>query len=237
MAQYVKLIKKEVIANNTMAFYWEKPGGFEFVAGQFCEITLLNPPNTDEGGNTRAFSFINTPYEYCLATATRIRDTAYKHNLQNLPIGTEVKLTGPYGDFKLHKNPEKPAVYIIGGVGITPVRSIIATATHDKLPHKITLIYSNRTPVDAPFILDFEDFAKNNPNFTFIPVYTKSEDSEQGSEAGHINTDILKKYVSDISKPIYYLSGPAGMVKAMRQLLVEIGADEDNIRAEEFDGY
>jgi ferredoxin-NADP reductase len=237
MAQYVKLIKKEVIADNTMAFYWEKPTDFEFIAGQFCEITLLNPLTTDEEGNTRAFSFVYTPYEKNLVTATRIRDTAFKQNLQDLPIGTEVKLTGPYGDFKLHKNQDKAAVFIIGGIGITPVRSIIATATHDKLLHKITLIYSNRTPADAPFISDFEDFSQDNPNFTFVPVYTKVSETEWNGESGHINTEMLKKYIPDISKPIYYLSGPAKMVKAMRQLLVEVGADEDNIRSEEFDGY
>jgi ferredoxin-NADP reductase len=237
MAYYVKLVKKEVIARDTMAFYWEKPAGFEFIAGQFCEITLLNPASTDEEGNTRAFSFVRMPYEDNLVTATRIRNTAFKQNLQILPIGTEVKLTGPYGDFKLHKNPDQPAVFIIGGIGITPVRSIIATAAHDKLPHKITLIYSNRTSADAPFIADFEDFAKSNPNFTFVPVYTKVNGVKPGFESGHINADMLKKHISDISKPIYYLSGPAAMVKAMRKLLVEIGADEDNIRAEEFDGY
>jgi ferredoxin-NADP reductase len=237
MAYYIKLLKKEFIARDTMAFYWEKPAGFEYIAGQFCEITLLNPPSTDEEGNTRAFSFVGTPSDDNLATATRIRDTAFKHNLQDLPIGTEVKLTGPYGDFKLHKNQDKPAVFLIGGIGITPVRSIIATATHDKLPHKISLIYSNRTTADAPFVSDFVDFAKRNPNFTFVPVYTRPSEVETGGKSGHINAEMLRKNITDISKPIYYLSGPAGMVKAMRLLLVEIGADEDNIRAEEFDGY
>jgi len=237
MAYYIKLLKKKVTARNTMAFYWEKPAGFEFIAGQFCEITLINPPITDEAGNTRAFSFVSTPFDKNLVTATRIRNTAFKQNLHDLPIGTEIKLTGPYGDYKLHKNFDKPAVFIIGGIGITPVRSIIAMATHDKLPHKITLIYSNRTSADAPFLSDFEDFAKNNPNFTFVPVYTRLDNAEPDGENRHINAEMLRKHINDILKPIYYLSGPSEMVKAMRQLLVEIGADEDNIRTEEFDGY
>ena len=237
MAYFIKLLKKEIVAHDTMAFYWEKPADFEFFAGQFCEITLLNPLITDEEGNTRAFSFVGTPYEKNLLTATRIRDTAFKQNLQNLPIGTEVKLTGPYGDYKLHKNADIPAVFIIGGIGITPVHSIVATATNDKLPHKITLVYSNRTVSDASFLSDFEDFAKGNPNFTFVPFYTRPSTSKSGQKNVHINAEILRKHISDISKPIYYLSGPSGMVKAMRQLLIQIGADEDNIRTEEFDGY
>lgn len=237
MTQIIKLIKKELVANDTMAFYWEKPTSFEFVAGQFCEITLLNPPETDDEGNTRAFSFVNTPNDDYLITATRMRNTAFKRNLKNLLIGTEVRLTGPYGDFKLHKDQTKPAVFIIGGIGITPVRSIIANAINNKLTHQITLVYSNRTPADAPFVSDFEKFASINSNFKFIPIYTKT--SKRGSIVGkgHINSGMLKKYISDIMGSVYYLSGPAGMVKSIRQMLIEIGADEDSIKTEEFSGY
>ncbi len=237
MSNIVKLLGKEIVAKSTMAFHWEKPVEFEYIAGQFCEITLLNPPEADEEGNTRAFSLVGTPYDEALMTTTRIRDSAYKRNLKNLPIGTEVKLTGPYGDFKLHKNSDKPAIFLIGGIGITPVHSIITTATRDKLPHKITLFYSNRTPEDAPFVSDFVECTKTNPRFTFVPVYTKVSEDESSGEFGHINSEMLKKYIADFTTPIYYLSGPAKMVRAMRQLLVDVGADEDNIRAEEFDGY
>jgi len=237
MIYYVKLTKKEVIANDTMAFYWEKPIDFKFIAGQFCEITLINPTRTDEDGNTRTFSFVNTLDDKNLITATRIRDSAFKQNLKKLPSGTEVKLTGPYGDFKLHKNQTTPAVFLIGGIGITPVRSIIKDAINNKLPLKITLLFSNRTPADAPFVSDFEDFAKDNPNFTFVPVYTNVSEMEWTGEKGHIDAKMLKKYVPNLITPIYYLSGPADMVKAMRQVLVGLGADEDNIRTEEFSGY
>lgn len=237
MIKNIKLIKKETIANGTMAFYWEKPAGFEFEAGQFCDITLLNPPETDDEGNMRGFSLAHAPYEENLMTATRMRDTAFKRVLKNLPEGTEVKLDAPYGDFRLHKTVTTPAVFIIGGIGITPVRSIIAQATHEKSPIKITLLYANKTPADAAFTKDLAGFAKENPNFTFVPVYSDVSETDWSGERGRMNADILKKYVPEVAKPIYYLSGPAGMVKAMRQMLVEAGANEDNIRTEEFSGY
>lgn len=233
----IKLLKKETVANGTTAFHWEKPEGFEFEAGQFCDITLLNPPETDEEGNTRGFSLAHAPYETDLMIATRMRDTAFKRVLRDLPEGTEVKFDAPYGDFRLHKTTTTPAVFIIGGIGITPVRSIIAQATHDKLPHQITLLYANKTPADAAFTSDLEGFAAENPNFTFVPVYTDVSAEEWDGERGRVTADVLKKYVPDVAAPIYYLSGPAGMVKAMRSMLVEAGANEDNIRTEEFDGY
>ena len=220
-----------------MAFYWEKPQGFEFIAGQFGDITLINPPEIDDEGTIRGFSLAHAPYEGDLVIATRMRDTAFKRVLRDMPEGTEVNLDAPYGDFKLHKTETTPAVFIIGGIGITPVRSIIAQATHDKLPHSITLLYANKTSADAAFTEDLTNFAKENPNFTFVPVYSDASETEWNGDRGYINADILKKYVPDIAAPIYYLSGPAGMVKAMRDMLIAAGANEDNIRTEEFSGY
>ncbi len=233
----VKLLKKEEIANETMAFYFEKPEEFTFRAGQFADYTLLNPSETDEEGDIRGFSFASAPFEKDLMSATRMRDTAFKRVLKDLPLGSEVKLDAPYGDFILHKTEKIPAVFLTGGIGITTVRSIIAQATHDKLPHKITLFYSNKTQKDAAFLSDLESFAKGNPNFTFIPVMTRLTPQEWKGETGHVTKDMLKKHISDLTTPIYYLSGPAGMVKTMRQILTEANVNEDNIRTEEYTGY
>lgn len=237
MIANVKLLKKETIANGTMAFHFEKPEGFTFRAGQFADYTLINPGETDEEGNTRGFSFANAPFEQDLIAASRMRDTAFKRVLKDMPIGTEIKLDGPYGDFTLHKTETTPAVFIIGGIGVTPVRSMIAQATHDKTSHTITLIHSSRTPEDFPFMLDFVQLAKENPNFTYIPAASDATSVDWFGERGRVDETMIKKYITDTSKPIYYLSGPEGMVKAMRQLLVGLGVSEDNIRTEEFTGY
>lgn len=233
----IKLLKKETIANDTMAFHWEKPEGFDFRAGQFCDLTLIDPSETDEEGNTRALSLVHAPCEENVVTATRIRDSAFKRTLKDLSEGTEVKFDAPHGDFTLHKTETNPAVFIIGGIGITPVRSMIAQATHDKTSHDITLLYSNKTPADAPFMSDLEGFAKENPNFTFVPIMTDAKPDEWNGESGRIDANMFKRHVSDISAPIYYLSGPADMVQDMRKMLIETGANEDNIRIEEFSGY
>ena len=233
----IKLLNKEEVANGTMAFHFEKPEGFIFKAGQFGDITLMNPPETDEEGNVRGFSLANAPYEKDLMIATRMRDTAFKRVLKIFPFGSEVKLDAPYGSFVLHKTSTTPAVFLTGGIGITPVRSIIAQATHDKLPHKITLFYSNKTPQDTAFLTDLESFAKENPHFTFVPVMTRATPENWKGESGHITKDMLMKYVPDIASPIYYLSGPASMVATMRQILTEAQVNEDNIRTEEFSGY
>ncbi|CEI82741.1 Ferredoxin--NAD(P)(+) reductase CarAd [Oceanobacillus oncorhynchi] len=114
---------------------------------------------------------------------------------------------------------------------------MIAEATNQKTDHDLTLLYSNKTPEDAPFLSDFEDMEKRNRHFTFVPVMTRSDADEWSGERGHIDAELLKRYVSDINKPIYYLSGPGDMVEAMQKMLVDAGVNEDNIRSEEFAGY
>lgn len=225
----VKLLRKREVAEGTTEFTLEKPPGFEYRAGQFGDLVL--PPSTglDDSNNKHGFSFVSAPFEDTLRMATRMRGSVYKQAAAKVPEGTMVKLLALWGDFTLQKNASVPAVFITGGIGITPVRSIIAQATHDKTAHKLTLIYANRTPALAAYTDDFMRFAAENPHFHFVPVYTNAQ--------GHVNADTIRRHVADIPGSRFYLSGPEGMVKAMRTLLMEVGADEDNIRTEEFEGY
>ena len=234
-----KLKCRQEIAAGTMAFHFEKPEGFAYKAGQFADYTLINPSETDAEGNTRGFSLASAPYEDDLMAATRMRDTAFKRVLKTMEIGTELTLDAPYGSFTLHNNAQIPAVFLTGGIGVTPVRSIVLQATHDKLPHKIFLFDSNRRPEDAAFLVDLTEAQKNNPNFTFVGTMTEMEKSDRQwhEETGFITKAMLLKYISDLTLPIYYLAGPSAMVTAMRQTLNEAGVNDDNIRTEEFSGY
>ena len=240
MAVYkIKLVKKEEIAEGTMVFYFEKPAGFDFIAGQYVTVTLINPPETDDEGNSRFFSLITAPYENCLGVATRIRDTAFKRILKNLPLDSEIMIAGPDGSFCLRKDASKPAVFLIGGIGITPVFSILKNAAYEKLPHKLFLFYSNKRPEDAAFLEELRNLEKENHNFKLIATMTEMKKSKQAwrGETGFINKEMIQKYLKDLNSPIYYMSGPPMMVKAMRELAEKIGISNDNIKFEEFAGY
>lgn len=237
MKTNIKLIKKEVIANNTMAFYFEKPADFTFRAGQFADYTLIDPPETDAKGNTRGFSLAEAPFEEYLIGATRMRDTAYKRVLKDLPIGTEVVLDAAYGNFTLHKDDTIPAIFIVGGIGVAPVRSMIAQALFEKTKHELILFHASHTPDDLPFMDDLIKFSQDNFNFKYIPVVSSFSPENWSGEEGHISYVMIRKYVPDLNIGIYYLSGPKDMVKAMRELLININVSEDHIRTEEFSGY
>jgi ferredoxin-NADP reductase len=235
----VKLMSRQEIAFGTMAFHFEKPKGFAYKAGQFGDLTLFNPPETDAEGNTRSFSLASAPYEGDLMVATRMRDTAFKRVLKTMEVGTEISLDAPYGSLTLHDDARIPAVFLSGGIGVTPVRSIVLQATHDHLPHKIFLFDSNRRPEDAAFLGELTDAQKENPNFTLVGTMTEMEKSAKAwrGETGFVTKTMLIKSIKDFNLPIYYLSGPKAMVAAMRKVLSEVGVKDDKVSTEEFTGY
>lgn len=235
----IQLEKKQEVATETMAFHFKKPDGFVYKAGQFGDFTLIDPAETDAEGNIRGFSLASAPYEESLIFATRMRDTAFKRILKTMPLGAELTLDAPYGTFTLHNNTKVPAVFLTGGIGITPVRSIILQAAHDRLPHRIFLFYSNKRPEDAAFLNELTEAQKANSNYTFIGTMTQMEKSNLAwdGETGFINQAMLQKSIDDLTVPIYYLSGPRAMVQAMHDMLSKAGVNDDNIRTEEFSGY
>jgi|SRR5712692_5836718 len=240
MPRYLaKLLERKETAEGTMAFYFGKPEGFQFKAGQFLNFTLVNPPETDPEGNTRTFSIASAPFENDLMVATRMRDTAFKRVWKTMPLKTESPLEGPYGSLTLHQDAVRPAVFLAGGIGITPFRSIILHAHRANLNHRRFLFYSNRRPEDAPFLAELQALARENARFTFVGTMTEMQKSQRpwSGETGYVNRAMLDRIVGDLAAPVYYIAGPPGMVAAMQDLLTGAGVSEDFIRAEEFAGY
>jgi len=239
----IALKGKKQIAEGTIAFIFEKPEGFVFKAGQHLRMTLINPPETDAEGGSRFFSLASTPQNPDIVIAVRMRDTAFKRVLKNMRIGEKVliqiMLDVPHGAFALHNDPSKPAVFIVGGIGIVPAYSMIKDATEKKLPHKLFLFYSNRRPEDASFLEDLQKLAEQNLSFKLIATMTKAEKLSKPwkGEVGFIDNAMLTKYVDDLKSPIYYISGLPEMVSAMKKMLADSGVGEDSINAEEFTGF
>lgn len=234
-----KLLRKETVAEGTMRFWFLKPVDFSYRAGQTIDLTLENPAETDAEGNTRTFSLVSAPHESELSIATRLRDTAFKRTLRNMREGSELSFEGPIGNFVLHENVKRSAVILAGGIGVTPFRSMIVDVAYRKLPHFITLLFSNRRPEDSPFLDELQAIPKSHPNITVIPTMTEVEKSklEWKGETGYLDATKLEKYVDKNREPIYYIAGPLQMVKAMHELLLNTGVSNDDIRIEEFTGY
>lgn len=220
-----RLLTVQQVADGTAAFTFELHDPFSFESGQTCDLTIPNPKYQDDKGSARTFSIVSSPSELPRLTfATRLTGSAFKRTLLEGAPGLEVDVDGPFGSFTLHKNTAKPAMLFAGGIGITPFHSIIKDATERKLPHKITLFYSNTSPARAAFLADLEKWQKENPNFRLVNM-------------AMVDANLVKTNFDVKSNAIAYVAGPPGFVGAVRSTLDSIGADPDNIRTEEFSGY
>jgi ferredoxin-NADP reductase len=234
-----RLIDRTEVADGTLAFAFERPAGFEFSAGQYLTITLHDPLYTDEKGNSRTFSIASPPQEAGrLVIATRMTGSALKRSLAEAPLGTPVSIFGPAGDFTLGPDPT-PAVFIAGGIGITPFRSMLLDAATRGLPHRITLVYSNRMLEGAPFHEELANLAKNYAAFAYVPTITEADKSPLpwNGERRLVNAEFLRDHVGDMTAPIFYLAGPPGLVVAATKTVLEAGAAPTHVLAEEFSGY
>jgi len=222
-----------------MAFRFEKPPGWTFTAGQYLDLTLLNPPETDAEGDIRSFTIASAPEEDTLMIATRMRDTAFKRVLKTMAIGTAVKLEGPSGDLILSGDAARTAVFLAGGIGITPFRSMVVHAARHHLPHRLVLFYSNRRPEDAAFLEELQALQASHPRYTLVASMSEMEKSRQRwtGETGFIDQAMLARHLAGAVLPVYYIAGPPGMVAAMHEMLITNQVKDADIHAEEFSGY
>jgi ferredoxin-NADP reductase len=234
-----KLKDRKKVAEGTVAFWFEKPSGWTFKAGQYLDMTLLDPSETDSEGNVRSFSIASAPYEETLMVATRMRDTAFKRVMMMMPFGTAVKIEGPSGDLILQKDSTRAAIFLAGGIGITPFRSIVHWAAKEKLPNRIALFYSNRRPEDALFLAELQSLESDNPRYKLIASMTEMEKSHQPwtGETGLINQEMLGRHLKGAASPMHYIAGPPAFVSGLHEMLNKAGVGDDSIRAEEFAGY
>ena len=174
-------------------------------------------------GPIRHFTLASSPTEEFILISTRIRDSPYKKKLDSLQIGTTVKVRGPQGKFTLHEDHSKPAIFLSGGIGVTPFRSMIKYATDKNLPIRIIMLDSNRSRENILFKNDFDKCADTNKNLKIIYTITeeqnKNGDDEWKGEKGkdrHSHAEKVSEF-GDIEKCIFYICGPPAMVKAMQE--------------------
>lgn len=216
----LKVLEKRWEKDNVFSIILEKPDNYFFYAGQYIDLEL---PVKDTLGKSRTFSFSSSPTEDKLVLTAKKGITPYKKYMENITPGQKFDTTHPIGTFTLDDSTK--AIFIAGGVGIAPFRSIIKYVFDKKLKTKMTLIYSN-SDEDFPFKKELETWKKSLPNLNIVYLNT--------SISPRLTT-LESKYL--IPNTIYYLAGPPDMVYGLQKTLIDLGIDNANIRIESFDGY
>ncbi len=234
----IKLKRQTQVASGTGSFYFEKPNGFDYEAGQFVEMTLDGVEEASDADRVHSFTLCSAPCEDDLMITTRLRDSIFKQTLRALKPSDEVVIEGPYGTFTLREDTPRPVVLIAGGVGITPMRSLLTQAAVDGRLDDVFLFYSNRTPDECAFFGELDELQKTHGGFHFVPTMSglTPEHTDWQGERGRVDFGLLSRYVDPV-RACFYVSGPPGLVGAMRTMLAENGIERQNIRVENFDGY
>ena len=252
------LIKKDKVeGTDVMSFKFSNQNDqvqdkplIDYTAGQFAFFDIGEVYN-DPKGPIRHFTISSSPTENFIMFSTRIRDSPYKKRLSTLERGAKVKVRGPEGKFVLHEDYSKPAVFLSGGIGVTPFRTMIKYATDKQLPVKIIMFDSNRNQDNILFKKEFDDWASINKNLKIIYAISEEDQHDQSSSLsrasywkgvyGRIDKAMILKHIEDnniLNNSIFYICGPPGMLKAMQTLLQEeLEIPKERIKIEEFTGY
>lgn len=200
--------------------------------GQYFIVEL----DISEPENTRPLSIASSPTEDFLLFSTKISQSAFKQKFNSLNVGEVVKLQGPMGVFVL-KEDAKDIMFLGGGIGITPFRDMIKYAGDKKLPIKLTLLYSNKTPADIVYKEEWPIFEKENSNLKVVHTVTDYKGSDWNGKTGRINEAMIREFCNNVDNTIFYICGPPAMVDGLSNLLKAMNVALQNIRVEKFAGY
>ncbi|OGI93489.1 hypothetical protein A3A99_03895 [Candidatus Nomurabacteria bacterium RIFCSPLOWO2_01_FULL_41_18] len=230
-----KLKVKKVIqeTSDIRTIILEKPKGFDFKSGQYVVMKL---DVQDEKGNTRDFSLADSPTENFIMVSTKLTGSPFKNKFNSLKNGDTVKIMGSAGTFVLDES-AKNIILLSGGIGITPLRSMMKYCTDKKLPIKITLLYSNKIPEDIPYKEDLEKMEKQNKNLKIVHTITRPEESKHkwNGHVGRVNEEMIKEFMNNDT--VFYICGPPAMVDDLQEILKQMNVGESRIKIEHFEGY
>lgn len=227
--QNTRLVSREMVAENTLALTIERPEGFSFEPGQNTTISIPGKHADD----LREFTIASAPYEKGITIAMRVRNSNFKNACYALRPGDAISIRSAAGS--LWEATHEPQVWLSGGIGITPFRSIVRHLIHAGAPLAVTHIHTDRTRASAPFLKEFESYAREHQGFNFY--LTTTRESALDTLHGRITSQMIAKCAPEFARSRYFIVGTDSFLSAMREALSELRVPLTQIRTERFEGY
>ncbi len=236
MAFTSKLLEKIRRSSDTTSYRFSRPSEYEFKAGQWFTVTL----STSGGPLDHHFSHADSPTESFVELTTRLTGSDFKNLLDALPIGAEVEIEGPYGRFLFGYDTPR-IVFLTGGIGVTPVRSMLRyLADTDGAGRiegqEITVFYGSMTEDGIVYEDEFDEFERKIAGLRVIHVITNPTEAWNG-HGGFITADIVRAEITDPKGCTYYVVGPPPMITAMDRVMAQLQIPQDQTIVESFAGY
>jgi ferredoxin-NADP reductase len=230
-----RLIEMILRTPTVESFRFYPPQKLEFVPGQFSQVIFDEAGQNNKELN-KYLSFSASPEREYIEVTKRLSASSFSERLRGLKIGDEVLFRGPLGSCTFQQSYKKIA-FLIGGIGITPVVSIIEYIVDRKLDTDAHLVYSNRSEEEIAFKNELERWKGGNKNIKISYLVTECPPRDPACIFGRIDEGFLKKYMRDMDSRIIFIFGPPKMAEAMFNLCLEMGCAKEKIRTEQFIGY
>ncbi|MCL5113634.1 MAG: FAD-dependent oxidoreductase [Patescibacteria group bacterium] len=221
-------IRKYKEADDVFSFFFKSNKPLIWRAGQYLFYTFPNN-HPDDRGVTRYFTISSAMFEKHVSITTRISkpSSTFKKDLLGMKKGDTIQASGPDGDFTID-DLNKNYVFIAGGIGITPFRSILLDLDYRQKPINVQLLYSNRNE-DVVFKKELESLAQGNPNFKIKYFISPQRIDEKAIQS--------QRPTANDQKPIFYVSGPEPFVESIEKILKDLEVKSQNIKLDHFPGY
>lgn len=233
------LQEKIKIAPDIYDFTFTPSQKFTYTPGQYLEWTLSHP-SPDSRGNRRYFTLASSPTEKNLRIGIKFGDklSSFKKSILLINQDTPVVASQLAGDFVLPKDPDKKLVFIAGGIGITPFRSMVKYLLDTSQKRVVTIFYSNKLSSD---IVYSDIFTQAFNQLGIKTIYTLTDlgriPSDWNGKKGYVNGQMIKEEIPDYKERLFYISGPHLLVTAMENILKNSGITNDHIKVDYFPGY
>jgi ferredoxin-NADP reductase len=209
-----------------------KPEGFDFRTSQAVRLFL----RTEQRETYHPMSIASSPTKPYLEFAVRRTESEFKQAFFSLQPADRARIQGPRGRFFF--DPAHPAVFVAGGIGITPLKSMIEFATDMQMPTRLTLLYSNRRASEIAFREELDAMSRSNPSLEIAYTVTRSHEGEKWEgRSGRIDLKWLREISATQPEARYYIAGTPGMVKNVMWALNTLGVPPDRMLQEMFKGY
>jgi ferredoxin-NADP reductase len=218
--------KKDEVPS-VISFIFEPAEAITWKAGQFFHYVLHHEP-TDNRGSDRWFTIASAPSEKHIMITTRLsaeNGSTFKKALQDLETGGAIEVSDLGGEY-IVEDLTQEYVFIAGGIGITPIRSILKELDYAGSQISATLLYANRDQ-NIVYKDELESFAKNNPKLKIHYIISPER----------IDEIEIKELIPNLQKPLFYVSGPEPMVEALGNILKTMGVQPDHLKQDWFPGY
>lgn len=204
----------------------------DFAPGQFLQV-IFDENNKEVN---KYLSFSSSPTKEYIEVTKRLSDSEFSKKLNNLKEGEEVLLKVSLGNC-VFKDDYKKIAFLVGGIGITPVISIMEYIAEKKLNTDVVLFYSNKTEEDIAFKKELDNWQRSSNNINIIYTLTDCQPKDKNCLSGRINKDLLMEKVKDLDERVLFIFGPPRMVEAMKNLCLDLGCKKEDLKTESFIGY